>query len=53
MAAALDLVLTGRFVDADEALRLGLVDGIVPRPGLHAAAARLARGLAAQGRLRP
>jgi len=40
VGAALDLLLTGRYVDADEALRLGLVDALVPRAELHAAAVR-------------
>jgi 3-hydroxyacyl-CoA dehydrogenase/enoyl-CoA hydratase/3-hydroxybutyryl-CoA epimerase len=40
--AALDLMLTGRSVRSDEALKLGLVDRLVPRERLDAAAAELA-----------
>jgi 3-hydroxyacyl-CoA dehydrogenase/enoyl-CoA hydratase/3-hydroxybutyryl-CoA epimerase len=40
--AALDMMLTGRNLRADRALRLGLVDRLVPREQLKAAAGRLA-----------
>jgi enoyl-CoA hydratase len=44
---AKDLVLTGRTVDAQEALRIGLVDRVVPAAELHDAAYALAAQLAA------
>ena len=46
MGRALDLVLTGRWIDADEAARLGLVTQVVPRSQLDATAMALARRLA-------
>ncbi len=46
---ALDLLLSGRDVFARDALRLGLVDALVHREGLVAAALRAAAGLADGG----
>jgi enoyl-CoA hydratase/carnithine racemase len=48
VGAALDLLLTGRYVDAQEALHLGLVDVLAPRAELHGAAVRWVRRLAAE-----
>ncbi len=44
---AVDLVLSGRFVDAGEAREIGLVDAIVDRRDLLAAARRLVERVAA------
>lgn len=46
-AAARDLLLTGRAVDADEALRLGLVSRVVPGAELRDEAIAAAAGIAA------
>jgi enoyl-CoA hydratase/carnithine racemase len=43
---ATDLVLTGRVMDADEALRLGIVSRVVPRDELDAVALEIARHIA-------
>jgi enoyl-CoA hydratase len=47
LGRALDLILTGRAVDAREALAIGLVDRVVPRGQARAAATELARSIAA------
>jgi enoyl-CoA hydratase len=43
----MDLILTGRAVGAEEALRIGLADRVVPRGGARPAAEALAREIAA------
>lgn len=48
IAKALEICLSGNLVDAQEAWRLGLVNEVVPREGLFAAAERLA-GAVLQG----
>jgi enoyl-CoA hydratase len=50
-AAATDLLLTGRAIDAEEALRLGLVNQVHPRDALDVAARALAAQIAAAGPL--
>ena len=47
LSRALDLILTGRPVKADEALAIGLVNRVVPRGQARAAAEQLAHELAA------
>lgn len=50
-AAARDLLLTGRLVDADEALRLGLVSRVLPREGFLDEVLATAAGIAANAPL--
>jgi enoyl-CoA hydratase/carnithine racemase len=46
---ALEMILTGRIIDAKEAQRIGLVNRIVPPAGLLTAARGIAREMAAKG----
>jgi len=50
-AHAMDILLTGRMLDADEALRMGLVSRIVEREDLRAAALDVALRIAGNGPL--
>jgi 2-(1,2-epoxy-1,2-dihydrophenyl)acetyl-CoA isomerase len=47
LSNALDLALTGRMVDAEEALRIGLVNRVVPHDQLMPAALEIAGEMAA------
>ena len=49
---ALDMILTGQAVDAEKALKWGLVDRVVPRDRLHAEAAGVVEEIRS-GRFRP
>lgn len=46
---ALDMLTTGRFIKADEALRMGLVNRVVPHEQLMDAALEMARMICANG----
>jgi enoyl-CoA hydratase len=48
---AMSLILSGDAIDAQEALRIGLVQRVVPRPRLYAEAEALARQLMTRGPL--
>jgi len=50
-AKALEILLTGDFIDADEALRIGLVNKVVPQNELMSAATDLAKRLCENGPL--
>jgi len=50
-AKAKDLVYTGRFVEAQEALEIGLVDAVVPAADVYSTALRMAAKLARGPRL--
>ena len=46
LGKALELILTGSVIDAEEACRIGLVNKVVPRDGLMAAAEEYAQAIA-------
>jgi enoyl-CoA hydratase len=48
---AAEMILTGAMVDATEALRIGLVNRVVPKPDLMKEADALARAIAEKGQL--
>jgi len=54
LGRAMELILTGRFIGADEALRIGLANEVVPKGQAHARASEIAAALCAlpQGAMR-
>jgi len=53
VAAALDIITSGRQIHATEALALGLIDALAPDAGLREAALAFARRVSAGGAARP
>ena len=51
MAFAMEMMLTGDFIDADQALRVGLVSRVVPREELISTCEAIAQKIASNGQL--
>ena len=49
--AAMEMILTGNPIDANEALRLGLVNRVVPQADLLGVATRIAEAIASKGQI--